>query len=111
MSDAARMLKLKSVPSLRIRVKNDPELNEVLEECRAALRDFALDNIQKAIVVGEDMTTTRWYLASHDPAFREVTHTKIEGSLDVNVKFDLSKLTLEELKSLEQFLEKVTIQE
>lgn len=107
-SDTAKMLKLRSAQSLRVRIKKSEVLNACLEECRADLADYALDNVQSSIIKDRDMNTTRWYLSLMNRDFMPKSKLELDGSVNITVKHDLSKLSIEELTTLESILGKTT---
>lgn len=108
LSDAAKVLGLASVPSLRVRVKKDPELNAVLDESREQTKDLAESKLFDAIREGKDWAIL-FYLKciARDRGYGE--HQEVDViSRNFNANIDLSTLSLEELKQLEEITRKAT---
>lgn len=105
-SDAALILGVNS-SSVRRRVKDTPALQEVLDEIREETKDLAEGNILSALKSG-DKDISKWYLASlaRDRGFGNKSEVEIKGTLNVERR-DLSQLSNEELKGLEETLKKI----
>lgn len=109
-SQTAKRLGLKSAGSLRIRIKKSPVLNEVLNETRESNLDKAEHKLQESIEKGESWAIL-FYLKcmGKERGYSETQNINIHGSM-VNANVDLSVLSLEELKQLEELAGKFTNQ-
>ena len=106
-SEAAKVLGLASSTSLRTRIKNNKTLSALLDEIREDTKDLAEGNILKAMKDG-DKTVSQWYLNSLGRDRGYGNKVEIDGKVRVEKEVDLSGLSLEELKQLEEIAKKVT---
>jgi hypothetical protein len=107
-TEAAKMLGLASVPSLRIRMAKNKALQDALTEIREQTKDLAEGNIISAIKSG-DKETSKWYLASQGRDRGYGNKVEVEGKIAIQpAPPDLSKLSMEQLKQLEEIAKAVT---
>lgn len=106
-SEAAKVLGVKNSKSLRRRVKDTPALSDVLDEIREETKDLAEGSIITALKNG-DKDIAKWYLASQgrDRGYGNKSEVELKGNLTVERR-DLSKLSNEELRTLEETLKKL----
>ena len=107
LSDAAKLLGLASVTSLRTRVKSTPALCAALDEIREEAKDLAEGIILSALKSG-DKEIAKWYLASlaRDRGFGN--KLEVDGKVAVQPAPDLSNLSMEDLKALEAITKKAS---
>jgi len=106
-SDAAKLLEVSSASSLRKRIKDTPALCAALDEIRENTKDLAEGVILDALKA-RDKDVAKWYLASlaRDRGFGN--KVEVEGRIAIQPSVDLSGLSLEELKQLEEIGKKVS---
>lgn len=106
-SQAAEKLGLSSAPSLRARIRKSPALLKVVDEIRESTKDLAEGNIIKALKDG-DKEISKWYLASLGRDRGYGNKLEVDGRVVIQPAPDLSNLSAEELKQLEEIANKVT---
>lgn len=107
-SDAAKRLGLATAWGLRKRINSNQKLKDVLAEIREDTKDLAEGVVMTALKSG-DKDIAKWYLAAlaRDRGYGNKQEIDLNGKLEIE-QHDLSKLSSDELKQLEETLKKVT---
>jgi hypothetical protein len=108
-SDATRILGLASVDGLRLRIRKSPKLQDALTEIRENTKDLAESVIFDALKA-RDKDVAKWYLASmaRERGFGNKAEFEVKGKIAIQPEVDLSSLSMEELKQLEEIARKVS---
>jgi hypothetical protein len=96
--------------TLQTRLKKNPELKKFQLECTEAMKDKATSKLIEAIDKGEPWAIT-FYLKTQarDRGFGDAQDINLNGSVNVT-DHDLSKLSIEELKVLDELVSKSSIE-
>lgn len=105
-SNAATQLDM-TPQGLRKRVASNESIQTALEEIREQTKDLAEGVIIRELKAG-DKDTARWYLASQARDRGFGNKVEVDGKVKIEKEVDLSGLSLEELKKLEEIANKVT---